>query len=354
MPTRSVDSQSGLVRLLKRFGAKATIIVVGAAIAVGSLQQTSFLPHPAIVQHPFADALSGRATGSDSSTRPWNVLDANVEHDRIAYWMAKLTTTMRSGVEASLGRKSQYDDMIRAKLVERHMPADLIYLAMIESEFNPNATSPVKAKGLWQFMAATARQLGLVVRGKTDERTDPAKATDAALSYLNDLHTRFGSWYLAAAAYNSGGGTVSKALRAVTGKTTGTDADFFRILPNLPKETQDYVPKLIATARVGNDPLKYGLTVKEAAGVVAPLTAPQVPLVVDKSMPSAPTADVKGPAANNTAKATRTKTTATKKASAKKPGIKRPALKKAALKKAALKKAAPKKAKTKKHAINPK
>lgn len=278
MPMGSAEPQSGLGRLLKQFGAKAAIIAVGAAVAVGSLEQTRFLPKPAIVAHPFSDVLTGRATGSDS-TRRWNVLGDNVEHDRIAYWMTRLTTTMRGGVEATLGRKSQYDEMIAAKLVERHMPADLIYLAMIESEFNPNATSPVKAKGLWQFMAATARQFGLVVRGTTDERTNPEKATDAALTYLNDLHTRFGSWYLAAAAYNSGGGTVSKALREVTGKTTGTDSDFFRILPRLPKETQDYVPKLIAAARVGNDPGKYGLTVKEAGGQVQPL----VPLVVDPS-----------------------------------------------------------------------
>ena len=72
-------------------------------------------------------------------------------------------------------------------------------------------------------------------------------------------HDRFGSWYLAAAAYNSGAGTVSKALRKVTGQTRGTDEDFFRILSALPKETQDYVPKLIATARVGSDPERYGL-----------------------------------------------------------------------------------------------
>jgi membrane-bound lytic murein transglycosylase D len=139
---------------------------------------------------------------------------------------------------------------------------------MIESQFNPNATSQVKAKGLWQFMAATARQFGLAVSGRTDERTNPEKATDAALSYLQQLKDRFGSWYLAAAAYNSGGGTVSKALRKTTGKTTGTDSDFWLIMPNLPKETQDYVPKLIATARIGNDPTKYGLKVDSAAGAI--------------------------------------------------------------------------------------
>ena len=139
------------------------------------------------------------------------------------------------------------------------MPRELIYLALIESNFNPSAQSPVKAVGLWQFMSPTAREFGLSVGRRVDERKDPAKATDAALTYLTQLHKRFGSWYLAAAAYNSGQGTVSKAMRTVTGQTKGTDADFFRIQPKLPKETQDYVPKLIASARVGSDPARYGM-----------------------------------------------------------------------------------------------
>jgi len=96
-----------------------------------------------------------------------------------------------------------------------------------------------------------------------DERKNPARSTDAALAYLEQLHDRFGSWYLAAAAYNSGQGTVSRALKRVTGKSTGTDADFFRILNVLPKETQDYVPKLIAASRIGNAPAKYGIALAE-------------------------------------------------------------------------------------------
>jgi membrane-bound lytic murein transglycosylase D len=153
----------------------------------------------------------------------------------------------------------RYEQMIVGKLDARQMPRELVYLALIESNFNPTARSRVSAVGLWQFMSGTARQFGLQVGHKTDERKNPAKSTDAALTYLSQLHDRFGSWYLAAAAYNSGQGTVSKALMKVTGKTTGTDEDFFRILPALPKETQDYVPKLIATARVGSNPEKYGM-----------------------------------------------------------------------------------------------
>jgi membrane-bound lytic murein transglycosylase D len=164
-----------------------------------------------------------------------------------------------------LERKAKYSEMIAAKLEAKQMPQDLVYLAMIESEFNPNARSPVKAVGLWQFMSGTARQFGLRVGRRVDERKDPARETDAAVAYLSDLHERLGSWYLAAAAYNSGEGTVLRALQAVTGKSVGTDEDFFRILPQLPRETQDYVPKLIAAARIGNAPAKYGIPLHEAA-----------------------------------------------------------------------------------------
>jgi membrane-bound lytic murein transglycosylase D len=205
-----------------------------------------------------------------------------VDHDRISYWVTRLSTTMSADFARVLQRKSKYADMIAAKLEAKQMPKDLVYLAMIESEFNPNAKSPVKAVGLWQFMSATARQFGLTVKGKVDERRDPARETDAAVAYLASLHDRLGSWYLAAAAYNSGEGTVLRALKATTGKTTGTDDDFFRILPLLPKETQDYVPKLIASARVGSDPARYGVTVKQetANGVVATAPAAAAPAPV--------------------------------------------------------------------------
>ena len=270
-------------RIAKRYGAKAAIIAVGAAFAVASLQRTSFLPKPPVIEKPFADVLTPKAV---AAAKPWAILDAGQEHDRIEKWIQRLTSPgQKRGVEQTLARKTQYEDMIRTKLEERKMPSDLIYLAMIESNFNPTATSRVKAKGLWQFMAATGREFGLAVTGRTDERTNPEKATDAALSYLQQLKNRFGSWYLAAAAYNSGGGTVSKALRKTTGRTTGTDADFWLIMPRLPKETQDYVPKLIATARIGNDPTKYGLKVDSASGAVnlsAVKAAPPAPARIDK------------------------------------------------------------------------
>jgi membrane-bound lytic murein transglycosylase D len=183
---------------------------------------------------------------------------ARLQHPSVNSWIKRFTTDQRGSYATYLKRMTRYEDMISGKLAKRGMPQDLIYLAMIESGFNATARSPVKASGLWQFMGPTAKQYGLTVTRRLDERNNPARSTDAALKYLGKLHDRFGSWYLAAAAYNTGEGRVGRVLKQVTGKTRGTDADFYRIASRLPKETRDYVPKLIAAARIGNDPASYG------------------------------------------------------------------------------------------------
>lgn len=158
-----------------------------------------------------------------------------------------------------LKRAGRYEGMIRSKLRERGMPEDLLYLSMIESGFNPNAKSTAQAVGLWQFMAPTARGYGLRVDGYVDERRHPEKATDAALRYLQDLYEQFGSWTLAAAAYNSGGGRVARIMREETGAVSGRDSDFWRIRRRLPRETREYVPLIFAATLVGKQPERYGL-----------------------------------------------------------------------------------------------
>lgn len=243
------------------------IVAVGATVAIGTLSHDSPVAKPAVVQQIAAGDSAARAKMSSlllagapaSPAVSAGGLDIGVDHPRIDYWVKRLSTTMASGFKTSLDRMEKYADMITGKLEAKDMPRDLVYLALIESNFNPNAKSRVQAVGMWQFMKPTAKQYGLAVGRKVDERKNPRRSTDAALKYLSSLHDRLGSWYLAAAAYNSGEGTVTKALKRVTGKTKGTDEDFFRIMSKLPKETQDYVPKLIAAARIGNDPAKYGL-----------------------------------------------------------------------------------------------
>jgi membrane-bound lytic murein transglycosylase D len=259
-----MDLRHALSRAKSRVLFGSLAVAMGVSTLVAGLEHSTYVAQATGAQAAFSAV---PATVPDSAPTPSSVagqvaktgLDMDIEHSRIDSWVKRLTTSLKGDFSQSLGRMDKYAAMINGKLDERQMPRELIYLAMIESNFNPNAKSKVGAVGMWQFMSATARQLGLTVRGRTDERKNPAEATEAALTYLSDLHERFGSWYLAAAAYNSGAGTVSKALRKVTGRTTGTDEDFFRIISSLPKETQDYVPKLIASARVGSNPAQYGL-----------------------------------------------------------------------------------------------
>ena len=201
------------------------------------------------------------AVANVASSAPENMVGAgglpNLSNPEVDQWVTRFTTH-RASYATYLRRMTKYDDMISAKLAKKNMPQGLIYLAMIESGFNPTAKSPVGARGLWQFMSPTAREYGLKVRGRTDERINPALATDAALDYLSALHRRFGSWYLAAAAYNTGQGRVARIMKEETGSTKGTDADFYRIAHRLPRETREYVPKLIAAARIGANPGQYG------------------------------------------------------------------------------------------------
>lgn len=201
------------------------------------------------------------SAGSDGSlSAGWDL--ANIDNARVDSWIKIFSTNpkVKSRFELWLDRKPEYEPMISEKLEERAMPQDLIYLAMIESGFNPKAKSPAKAGGLWQFISETGKRYGLTVNKKVDERNHPDKATDAALSYLSDLHDRFGSWYLAAAAYNTGENRVGRIMREMTGSEKGTDRDYYRISPRLPRETQDYVPMMIAAARISKDPAKYGFT----------------------------------------------------------------------------------------------
>ena len=158
-----------------------------------------------------------------------------------------------------LKRSGRYEGMIRAKLRERGMPEDLLYLSMIESGFNPTARSKAEAVGLWQFMATTGRNYGLRIDSYIDERRDPEKSTDAALRYLQDLYNEFGSWNLAAAAYNTGGNRVARIMREVTGSSRGKESDFWLIRSRLPSETREYVPLMFAAALIGKEPQKYGL-----------------------------------------------------------------------------------------------
>jgi membrane-bound lytic murein transglycosylase D len=198
-------------------------------------------------------ARGGIAQGGDVA---WDL--PNLDHPRVDYWVERFTTDRRATLTRFMERSGRYVPMISEKLAERDMPQDLIYLAMIESGFSPTAYSHAHASGLWQFIAETGQRYGLTVNRVVDERRDPVKSTEAALDYLTYLHNRFDSWYLAAAGYNTGENRVGRIMREVTGSEKGTDADFYRIWNRLPRETRDYVPLMIAAARIAKEPHRYG------------------------------------------------------------------------------------------------
>ncbi len=183
---------------------------------------------------------------------------AGLEHERVGYHINRWQTEKREEFAAYLERKPRYEPMIREKLRRRGMPEELLYLAMIESGFNPEARSLAEARGIWQLVADTARRYGLRVDEEVDERNDPEKATDAALSYLSYLYNRFGSWYLAAAAYNTGENRIARIMTDAFGRETGSDEDYYRIWDQLPGETRDFVPAMVAAMRIGREPAKYG------------------------------------------------------------------------------------------------
>jgi membrane-bound lytic murein transglycosylase D len=182
-------------------------------------------------------------------------------NERVLRWMQRFLTTDRRTFEIFLSREGAFAPLIRAELVERGMPENLLYLAMIESGFSTRATSPVGAGGVWQFMGPTAKQYGLRMDRWVDERRDPVKATDAALDYLAYLHGRYGSWYLAAAAYNAGPGRVDRIVKNHADGKKGDEAIYWEIIEHLPRETRDYVPKMLAASALAKEAGRYGFRV---------------------------------------------------------------------------------------------
>jgi len=182
-----------------------------------------------------------------------------VLNSQVRHFLDRFTGERRDVVSLWVGRAGRYLGMIRDVLKQRGLPEELAYTAMIESGFNPLAVSRVGAKGLWQFMAQTARRYGLRVDPWIDERLDPEKSTVAAAAYLRDLHGQFGSWALAQAAYNAGEVRVTRAIRA-----TGS-SDFWTLARtnHLRRETKDFVPQIHAATLIGEDPERYGFVFTE-------------------------------------------------------------------------------------------
>jgi membrane-bound lytic murein transglycosylase D len=198
-----------------------------------------------------------------------------VMNDQVRFFLERFTGERRDVVDLWMSRAGRYLGMIRDVLRRNGLPEDLAFTAMIESGFNPVAVSRAGAKGMWQFMAATARRYGLRVDQWVDERLDPEKATGAAAAYFRDLHGIFGSWTLAQAAYNAGEMKVIRALR------TSGSKDFWPLTQTslLKRETKDFVPQIQAAVMIGRDPSRYGFDVKDPVPV--PVERVEVPPATD-------------------------------------------------------------------------
>lgn len=177
-----------------------------------------------------------------------------VVNRQVERWMEYFQTVGRKYMALWLARSERYIPMMQGILREHGLPADLVYLALIESGFSTAARSHASAVGPWQFIEGTARRYGLRIDWWIDERRDPEKSTIAAANYLKDLYAMFNSWYLAAAGYNAG---EFKIVRAIARYET---EDFWEIAERryLAAETKQYVPKLIAAAIIAKSPEKYG------------------------------------------------------------------------------------------------
>src|SRR5688572_24007169 len=201
---------------------------------------------------PMDELIAAATSNAASNVVRWDL--PVTRNDHVDTWINFLKGGNRDKTELWMQRSGKYTPMIRERLRARGMPEDLIYLAFIESGYSTKARSHAAAVGLWQFIAETGKRYGLEVNSYVDERRDPIESTDAALDYLQELYDRFGSWYLAAAAYNTGENRVARIMRQRTGSERGRDEDFWKIAHLLPRETRNYVPLMLAAGHINKEP----------------------------------------------------------------------------------------------------
>jgi membrane-bound lytic murein transglycosylase D len=184
-----------------------------------------------------------------------------VVNSEVDFWIQYFKTSGKRQFMRWLVRGESFKQVLQPILQENGLPPEFFYMAMIESGFNNGAFSSAKATGTWQFMQGTAKIYGLRIDHWVDERRDPVKSSVAAASFLRDLYRDLGDWNLAMAAYNAGPGKVRRAIKA-----TGT-RNFWDIAKtrHLAKETQQYVPKILAAILLAANPKVHGFDYQQSA-----------------------------------------------------------------------------------------
>jgi len=177
-----------------------------------------------------------------------------VVNSKVISFLKAFQNIKHESIQRALCRSQEYIEKFKKIFRENKVPEDLAYLPIIESGFRVKAVSRARAKGIWQFMASTARMFGLRVDWVIDERLDPIKSTYAAAEYLKSLFDEYGDWYIALACYNGGTRRVNRAIRRLKTK------DFFSIARSkyIKRETKNYVPAFLASLIIVKSPEEYG------------------------------------------------------------------------------------------------
>ncbi len=201
---------------------------------------------------PGADALAEELSRVEQAAPRYDV--PVVFNEAVLAWLDYYAGRKAEWFQPGLVRSGRYVQRFREIFAEAGIPQDLVYMAHVESAYKPYAYSRAGAKGIFQFIASTARKYGLRVDEWVDERADPEKSARAAVAYLKDLYAEFRDWYLALAAYNAGEGTIRRAI-ARTG-----EADFWSLArtAHLRRETKNYVPAILAAIVISKDPGRFG------------------------------------------------------------------------------------------------
>ena len=202
----------------------------------------------------------GESLGRDIKVVELRGFDVNnFRSDRVSYYINRYQGSWKNYMQKIIDRSQIYLPYIKEVFKEKGVPEDLVYLPIIESDFNPQAVSHAGAAGLWQFMPMTGAIYNLKVNYWSDDRFDPERSTKAAADHLVRLDKNFKSWVIALIAYNAGGGRISRAIREVKSN------DFEDLLKAgvLPKETEEYIPKYVAAVIIAKNPEKFGFKVNK-------------------------------------------------------------------------------------------
>ncbi len=175
-------------------------------------------------------------------------------NQKVLNWVDYFQTRGRDHMQRYLSRSTHHMDLMKEILREEGVPEDLVYIALIESGFNPKAHSRASAVGYWQFIRGTGKRYGLRINGYVDERRDVEMATRAAANYFKSLYNLFGNWYLAMASYNAGENRLKRVVMKYHTR------DFWKLAreKRIPSETANYVPKYLAASMIAKNPEKYG------------------------------------------------------------------------------------------------